>query len=149
MNREEDTDVEVVVVEINEEERSRKSRWRHNLFYGTISAILPIALSYGIMSKLREIFSWQDLLAILVLLLIVLALVMLSIGQRFRERSYLRDWKARQERSRLMLHDQGRSATNRSDGQAAGKPDEMVADELDEASLENRLLRSLGMDPGR
>ena len=149
MNREADTDAEVVVIEINEEERSRKSRWYHNLFYGTISAILPIALSYGIMSKLRDFFPLQDLLAILVLLLIVVALVMLSIGQRFRERSYLRDWKARQERSKHMAETQGRSATNRSDSRAAGKPDEMMADELDEASLENRLLRSLGMDPGR
>lgn len=149
MNKDTDENVEVVAVEVDGEEPSRKSSWGHNLFYGTISAMIPIAMSFGLMSKLRDLLTWQDIIAIIVLMLIVVALVLLSLRQRFRERSYLRDWKARQERSKQRVHEPGHFAQEQRGGGASEPEDHMMDEEIDQASLENRVLRSLGVDPGR
>lgn len=138
-------------VEEEEEQKAAKiSGW--TTFLGAVaSGLVPVAMSYGLIQQLRTSMSFENLVLFGVLVILLAFLVTVSIRQRYNERIYLRLWQARLERQRereLRRRAQmGNAERNRSkqDSRAGNRSDPEPG--TSDASFEERLLQSLGMEP--
>ncbi len=133
-----------------EPEPIKKNNWY--TFIGAVaSGLIPVAMSFGLLRQLRTSVSFENLVMIGVLVILVAFILTVSIRQRYNERIYLRHWKARLERQRareMRRRGQMRGTEGHRSGQdsRAVRRDDAEADDSD-ASFEERLLRSLGMEP--
>ena len=133
-----------------EQEPIRKNNWY--TFLGAVaSGLVPVAMSYGLLRRLGASVSFENLVMIGVLVILVAFILTVSIRQRYNERIYLRHWKARLERQRareMRRRAQMRETERHRSGQEsrAARRNDAETDESD-ASFEERLLRSLGLEP--
>lgn len=137
--------------EENEERQATKISGWSTFIGGLASGLVPVAMSYGLLRQLRTSVSFENLVMIGILVVLVAFLLTVSIRQRYNERIYLRLWQARLERQRareLQRRAQMREVEMYKSGKDSrtAKKSDAETDDAD-ASLEERLLRSLGMEP--
>lgn len=138
------------VEEGEKQESAKKSGWY--TFIGAIaSGLVPAAMSFGLFRQLRISVSFESLVMIGVLVILVAFMLTVSIRQRYNERIYLRHWKARIERQRAREMRRraqmgGAERLGTDQNSRSSKKNEPEMDDSD-ASFEERLLRSLGMEP--
>ncbi len=143
--------VEIRQLEENEQHKSTNiTGW--STFIGVlVSGLVPLTMSFGLIRHLRDSLNLETLVLIGVVVILVAILLTVSIRQRYNERVYLRLWQARRERQRareMLRQAQMREAQRYRSSQdsRAGRRAEAAREDTD-ASFEERLLRSLGVEP--
>ncbi len=137
--------------DVSEPDRS-KTPTRIYAFLGVLaSALVPVAMSLGLIRQLQASVTLEMLFSIGALLLLVALLFALSVRQRHNERIYLRAWKERRERQLALKHQRQMQALERSvrESRRRAQPDQAEWESEDEQplSMEARLLRSLRVEP--
>lgn len=143
--------VESRQLEKSDEHKSTKiTGW--STFIGIlVSGLVPLTMSFGLIRHLRDSLNLETLVLIGIVVILVAILLTVSIRQRYHERAYLRLWEARRERQRareMLRQAHMREAERYRSGQdsRAARRAEAATEDTD-ASFEERLLRSLGLEP--